>query len=72
MRWVNTIVSAVVDVPSARQPLIFRQLFEQESSTFTYLLADPVTKECILIDPVLETAERYVMYCYRICVIVND
>ena len=38
--------------------LIFRQLFEKESSTFTYLLADEATKEGILIDPVLETADR--------------
>jgi sulfur dioxygenase len=33
-------------------------LFEKESSTYTYLLADNATKEAILIDPVIETAER--------------
>jgi sulfur dioxygenase len=38
--------------------LVFRQLFDQESSTFTYLLADAATKEAILIDPVLEQTER--------------
>lgn len=38
--------------------LLFRQLFEKESSTYTYLLADQASKECILIDPVVETAER--------------
>jgi len=38
--------------------MIFHQLFEQESSTYTYLLADEDTKEAILIDAVLETAER--------------
>ncbi len=38
--------------------LIFRQLFEQETSTYTYLLADPKTREAILIDPVRETIER--------------
>lgn len=38
--------------------LIFRQLFEKESSTYTYLLADPDTKEAVLIDPVLETVDR--------------
>ena len=37
---------------------IFRQLFEKESSTYTYLLACPETKEAVLIDPVIETAER--------------
>lgn len=38
--------------------LFFRQFFEDVSSTYTYLLACPDTKEAILIDPVLETAER--------------
>ena len=37
---------------------IFRQLFERESSTYTYLLADSVSREAVLIDPVLETVER--------------
>lgn len=40
------------------QPLIFQQLFEAKSSTFTYLLADHQSKEAILIDPVLETVDR--------------
>ncbi|XP_018567867.1 persulfide dioxygenase ETHE1, mitochondrial [Anoplophora glabripennis] len=38
--------------------LVFRQLFDSVSSTYTYLLADPGTRECILIDPVLEHAKR--------------
>ncbi|XP_028678692.1 persulfide dioxygenase ETHE1, mitochondrial [Erpetoichthys calabaricus] len=38
--------------------LVFRQLFEPVSCTYTYLLADVKTKEAVLIDPVLETAER--------------
>ncbi|MCB0390054.1 MAG: MBL fold metallo-hydrolase [Bdellovibrionales bacterium] len=38
--------------------MIFRQLFDQDSWTFTYLLADPLTKEAIMIDPVYEKAER--------------
>lgn len=38
--------------------LLFRQLFELESSTYTYLLADQETKEAVLIDPVLETIDR--------------
>ncbi|KAG7216822.1 hypothetical protein INR49_001476 [Caranx melampygus] len=38
--------------------LLFRQLFELESSTYTYLLADEETKEAVLIDPVLETIDR--------------
>lgn len=32
--------------------MFLRQLFDSESSTYTYLLADPVTKQAALIDPV--------------------
>ena len=35
-----------------------RQLFDPESSTYTYLLADEQTKEAVLIDPVLEQVDR--------------
>lgn len=38
--------------------MIFRQLFEPESSTYTYLLACPETRAAILVDPVIETLER--------------
>jgi len=38
--------------------MIFRQMFEPESSTYTYLLACPEKGEAVLIDPVLETIER--------------
>lgn len=38
--------------------MIFRQLFDLESSTYTYLLADSGTRDAVLIDPVLERAER--------------
>ena len=38
--------------------LIFRQLFDQQSSTYTYLLADPRAREAVLIDPVFEQARR--------------
>jgi glyoxylase-like metal-dependent hydrolase (beta-lactamase superfamily II)/rhodanese-related sulfurtransferase len=38
--------------------LIFRQLFDQQSSTYTYLLADSDTREAVLIDPVFEQARR--------------
>lgn len=38
--------------------ILFQQLFESESSTFTYLLADPETREAVIIDPVLETVNR--------------
>ena len=38
--------------------MIFRQLFDSESSTYTYLLADEVTREAVLIDPVREQLQR--------------
>ena len=38
--------------------LIFYQLFEKETSTYTYLIGDPLTKEAILIDPVIEMVDR--------------
>jgi glyoxylase-like metal-dependent hydrolase (beta-lactamase superfamily II) len=38
--------------------MLFRQLFDQETGTYTYLIADPVTKEAGLVDPVLEQVER--------------
>lgn len=38
--------------------LLYLQLLEYKSFTYTYLLADPVSKEAVLIDPVVETADR--------------
>jgi glyoxylase-like metal-dependent hydrolase (beta-lactamase superfamily II) len=39
-------------------PLIFRQLFEPDSCTYTYLISCPDSGETVLIDPVLDTVER--------------
>ncbi|WP_020396221.1 MBL fold metallo-hydrolase [Thiolinea disciformis] len=38
--------------------MLFKQLFEKDSSTYTYLLACEHTGECVLIDPVIDTVER--------------
>ena len=38
--------------------LIFRQLFDPESSTYTYLLADSEAREAVIIDPVYEQVRR--------------
>ena len=38
--------------------MLFRQLFEAKTSTYTYLLADEETHEAVLIDPVRETKAR--------------
>lgn len=38
--------------------MIFKQLFEPLSSTYTYLIADEVSGRALLIDPVISTVER--------------
>jgi sulfur dioxygenase len=38
--------------------MIFRQLFDQQSSTYSYLLGDERTGAAVLIDPVFEQARR--------------
>lgn len=44
MHWVNQ--------------MLFRQLFDAVTSTYTYLIADPKTKAAVLVDSVLEQVER--------------
>ena len=39
--------------------MIFRQLFDNVSSTYTYLIASRKGGEALLIDPVLEKTEHY-------------
>jgi len=40
--------------------MIFRQLFDKTSSTFTYLIASDKGREALIIDPVLENVDRYI------------
>lgn len=40
--------------------MIFRQLFDRKSSTYTYLLAERTGGEALLIDPVHENTDQYV------------
>jgi sulfur dioxygenase len=40
--------------------MIFRQLFDPQSSTYTYLLAERAGGEALLIDPVIDNTDRYV------------
>ncbi|PIK58801.1 putative persulfide dioxygenase ETHE1, mitochondrial-like [Apostichopus japonicus] len=51
-------VSTMHMPPPLPENLLFRQLFDYQSYTYTYLLADQTTKEAILIDPVLELLNR--------------
>ena len=39
--------------------MIFRQLFDATSGTYTYLLASRRGGEALIIDPVLEKVDRY-------------
>lgn len=43
--------------------MLFRQLFDAETGTYTYLIADPAAREAALIDPVLEQIERDLGLC---------
>jgi glyoxylase-like metal-dependent hydrolase (beta-lactamase superfamily II)/rhodanese-related sulfurtransferase len=38
--------------------MIFRQLFDAKSSTYTYILADEKSKDAVIIDPVFEQVNR--------------
>jgi glyoxylase-like metal-dependent hydrolase (beta-lactamase superfamily II)/rhodanese-related sulfurtransferase len=38
--------------------MLFRQLIDAETSSYSYLLADPATRDAVLIDPVREQLER--------------
>ena len=40
--------------------MIFKQLFDKASSTYTYLIASKKGREALVIDPVLENAELYI------------
>lgn len=46
--------------PAERDAMIFRQMFEPASSTYTYLLASRIGGEALLIDPVFEKVNRYI------------
>lgn len=38
--------------------MLFRQLFDQDTWTYTYLIVDAAAKEAVLVDPVIEQVER--------------
>lgn len=59
-KWIQTTAPTNSGAQSGTPGVIFRQLFdlEFESNTYTYLLGDPISKEAVLIDPVVELVER--------------
>lgn len=54
----GTLLPAGYAIEFPSEAPIFRQLFDKESSTYTYLIADSGSREAILIDPVLEQVDR--------------
>ena len=47
-----------MSMSTPKSPLIFRQLFDPVSSTYTYLLGDAASGEALIIDPVFEHQRR--------------
>ena len=41
--------------------MLFRQLFDKTSCTYTYIIASAKGREALIIDPVLENVERYIL-----------
>ena len=41
--------------------MLFRQLFDKTSSTYTYLVASAKSREALIIDPVLEDVDKYIV-----------
>ena len=42
--------------------MIFKQFFDNSSSTYTYLISSGKGREALIIDPVLENVETYISY----------
>ena len=40
--------------------MIFKQIFDKKSSTYTYLIASAKGREALIIDPVIENVSRYI------------
>ena len=40
--------------------MIFKQVFDQKSSTYTYIIASSEGREALIIDPVLENVDNYI------------
>lgn len=41
-----------------KNTILFRQLLDYETNTYTYIIADADTLEAVIIDPVYEMADR--------------
>jgi sulfur dioxygenase len=46
--------------------MIFRQLFDSVSGTYTYILASRCGGEALIMDPVIEKVERYIQLIHEL------
>ncbi|KAL8572025.1 hypothetical protein ACOMHN_038383 [Nucella lapillus] len=51
-------MSSLADKNPASSNIIFRQLLDYKSYTYTYILADPESRAAVVIDPVIDMVER--------------
>ncbi len=51
---------AILSKRSTEDAMIFRQLFDTTSSTYSYLIASRQGAEALIVDPVLEKVDRYI------------
>ena len=42
--------------------MIFEQLFDDKSSTYTYIVSSGKGREALIIDPVIENTDNYIIY----------
>ena len=42
--------------------MIFNQIFDDKSSTYTYIIASDKGREALIIDPVIEKTDEYILY----------
>ena len=40
--------------------MIFKQVFDEKSSTYTYIIASAKGREAVIIDPVIENVKSYI------------
>src|ERR1700716_1227731 len=53
-------------VRGTESPMIFRQLFDSISGTYTYLIASRHGGEALIVDPVLEKVDRYLQLVHEL------
>ena len=57
-KFVNIQSKSMACAKYSNNLLVFRQLVDNQTSTFTYLLSDYNTKDAVIIDPVYEKVDR--------------